>query len=154
MADSIIGFRTKVSVNDGASDAEQFFTKAMTVNLPAREIGEYEEKVLNTANKNRTYRPTLIDNGTVTVEGYFSKTEYARLVALLGIEGKTWKLYSPDEDGATATVTPGVYTLAGFLKKIGEAKFEKDKEVSVSFELRVNSVTVADGSNDSSFPTA
>ncbi len=68
MPDSIIGFRAKVSVNDGASAAEQAFTKAMTFNLPAIEVGEYEEKVLLTASKNRTFRPTLVDNGTVTVE--------------------------------------------------------------------------------------
>lgn len=147
-----IGFRARLSVDDGASNAEQFFTTAVKINLPAREVGEYEDMTLHTSTKNRTFKPTLIDNGNVNAEAYFSKAEYARLVALLGVEGKTWKLYSPDEDGATATLTPGVYTLVGFLKSIGEVSFEKPTEIKVPFTLRVNSISVADGTNDSSYP--
>lgn len=148
----LIGFRARLSVNDGASNAEQFFTTAVKIGLPAREVGEYEDLTLHTATKNRSFKPTLVDNGTLNAEAYFSKAEYARLVALLGVEGKTWKLYSPDEDGATATLTPAVYTLAGFLKGVGEVTFEKPTEIKVPFTLRVNSVSVADGSNDTDMP--
>lgn len=147
----IIGFRARLSVNDGASDAEQFFNN-VKVTLPAREVGEFEDLTLYTSTKNRTFKPTLVDNGTVNFEAWFTKAEYARLVALLGVEGKTWKVYSPDEDGATATLTPGVYTLVGWLKSIGEVSFEKATEVKVPFAMRVNSISVADGSNDTAYP--
>jgi len=147
-----IGFRARLSVNDGASNAEQFFSTAITIALPEREYDEYEDKTLYTADKNRAFNPTLVNNGMMEAEAYFNKSDYARLVALHGVTGKVWKLYTPDEDGATVTLTPLLATLTGWLKKIGAVKFEKDVETKVPFTLRVNSITAADGTNDTSMP--
>lgn len=152
MADSIIGFRARFSVNDGAANAEQFFDKTVKLNLPAQEVDEYEEKTLYTAHRNRIYRPTLRNNGMVSGESYFNKADYLRLKALLGVEGKVWKIYTPDEDGSTVTLVPLVATLDGFLKKLAEVNFEKDVEVRVPFEFRVNSIVTADGTNDAGAP--
>lgn len=147
MADSIIGFKAVLSVNDGVAGAQQTFAKAIKLNFPAREVGEYEEKVLVTPTRNRTFRPTLVDNGTVTCEGYFNRADYIRMVALLGVEGKVWKLTPPDEDG-TGAIVAQIQTLDAWLKKLAEVTFEKDKEVMVSFELRVNAITVSDAANE------
>lgn len=148
MADSIIGFKAVLTVTDGVANAAQSFSKAVTIQIPAREYGEYEEKCLVTATKDRKFRPTLVDNGTMTCTSYFNRADYIRMVALLGVEGKTWKLTPPDEDG-TGVIVAQTQILEGWLKKIGEVVFEKDKEVMVTFELRVNKITVEDAANES-----
>lgn len=149
MPDSMIGFRAKLSVNDGAGSppAQAEFTKAIKIMIPAREYGEYEEKVLTTPTKDRKFYPTLIDNGTCSCEGYFTKAEYTRLVALLGVQGKVWKVIPPDEDG-TGVQTAQTQILDGWLKKVGEVTFEKDVEVKVAFDIRVNGITTENALNE------
>ena len=152
MPDPTIGFRARLSCNDGAANAEKFFEDNIVIALPAQEFGEFEDKRLHTPTKSRRFLPTLLDNGTVTAEGYWSKAEYLRLKALLGKTGKVWKLYAPDEDGAAVTLTPLLATLDGWLKKIDSVRFEKDVENKFTFELRVNDITLADGPNDTGAP--
>lgn len=152
MPEPTIGFRARLSCNDGANNAEKFFEDSIIITLPAQEVGEFEDKRLHTPTRSRRFLPTLVDNGTMMAEGYFSKAEYLRMRALLGKTGKTWKLYTPDEDGAAATATPLLATLDGWLKKIDQVRFEKDVENKVTFELRVNEITISDGPNDTTGP--
>jgi hypothetical protein len=151
--EAIIGFRARISVNDGTEGAEAFFDGATEIEFPESEVGEIEDKRLYAATRDRKYIPTLIENGMVTVVVNWSKAVHARLRALRGLRGKTWKLYSPDEDGATVTLVPLIATVDGFLKKLGKPKFEKDKDATIAFDLRINSVTYANGTNDADMPT-
>lgn len=159
MDESIIGFGAFISVNDGASNAHVLFKNVLTVSLPDREFGEYETTLLrqldadSKLSKDRTFAPTLRDNGSVPVEGMFTKAEYTRLVGLQGVKGKEFILTSPDADGNTSTLTPLKATFKGFVKKVGGVKFEKDKEVMCTFEIRVSGpIKIEDGTNESANP--
>lgn len=155
MADeSHIGFGAKLTVNDGASNAQAEFSNVLTFMIPKREFGEYETTLLNQLvsaahSKDRTFNPTLRDNGLVQVEGFFTKAEYIRMVALHGVKGKTFVLTSPDADGAAAIVAM-VCTFDGWVKELGEVKFEFDKPVMASFGIRVSGpITISAAANES-----
>ena len=134
-----IGFRAKLSVNDGAANAEAFFANAVSVKMPDADWGEYEEKILHTDSKDRKFLPTLRDNGTLVAKSKFTKAEYVRLKALEGVTDKTWKVYEPADSGDP----PLLATIDGWVKKVADVMFEKDIPVEVTFELRVNTVTMA-----------
>lgn len=146
---AVIGFRAKASINDGESDAQQDIASLVTVTFPSPEAGEVEVTPLFQADFYRRFIPTLIDGGTVTVECYWTKALYSRILLLLRAS-KTMLLTSPDEDGVTATLTPQTLTVTGFVKKVSAPRMAKDEAVVFSFDFRLSGVpTYGSGTNDS-----
>ncbi len=134
--ETLIGFNAICSV-DGA-----VFVKTVMLQVPSREYGEAEFTSLDQTTKDRYFVATLRDNGTATLNLYFTAENYARALALHGVNDKSFIFTSPDPDGVGPALSK-VITCKGFLKKIGEVKFEKDKPVEFTCEIRVNEVAVA-----------
>jgi hypothetical protein len=139
-----IGFKAKVSVTDGVSDAATEFDGLSVVTLPSQEAGEVETTDHGQTNYIKQFTPTLIDPGTLKIEIKASASNITRARALLRVP-KTWKVTAPQttEFGAT---TPQSYSVSGWLKKIDEIPFEREGIVMVKIEVRVTSDwTVAGG---------
>ena len=133
--ETMIGFNAICSV-DAAP-----FVKTVMLQIPSREYGEAEFTSLDQTTKDRVFVSTLRDNGTATINLFWTAENYVRALALHGVNDKNFTFTSPDPDGA-GTAVPKVIACKGFLKKIGEVKFEKDKPVEFAIEIRVNEVTV------------
>ena len=134
--ETLIGFNAICSVDTLP------FVKTVMLQIPSREYGEAEFTSLDQATKDRVFVSTLRDNGTATLNLFFTAENYARALALHGVNDKNFVFTSPDPDGVGTAVSK-VITCKGFLKKIGEVKFEKDKPTEFAVEIRVNEVTVA-----------
>ncbi|MEO8082695.1 MAG: hypothetical protein ABI780_02670 [Ardenticatenales bacterium] len=139
-----VGFTCKFEVDDGTASAYVALTGVTVITLPAEEVGEAEVTELNqlddasASDPVRRWIPTkLIDAGTIVVESFYTKANHTRIRALHGVKGKHFKITAPGEatDGSSTTE---VATLPGFVKKLGEIKYEKDVPVSFSFEVRVS----------------
>lgn len=137
----IIGFTATVKVDDTFDTlTNQAFTNPLTITVPKRTWGEFEATRLNQANYARDFKPTLLDNGEMQIEGFFSRPEHERVQALAGNGGtgkpptQEWVLTSPDPDDDHYGLTA---TFDGWVKEVGEIKFEKDKEVMFAFTVRI-----------------
>lgn len=134
---AMIGFGAFMTLPDGASDAATAMMDAVTVMFPAQEFGESEVTKLTQSDLFRVFIPTLRDGGMLTVESLYNEADYLRVVALLGKNPKTFTVTDPQ------ATSPLVGTITGWIKKLGEVKFEKDKESVFSFEVRVNKLVLA-----------
>jgi len=145
-----IGFKSKVSINDGAANAQQVFPDVVTITFPDSEVGEEETTLLDQADVSRRFIPTLADEGEFTVECQYTPALYTRVKTLRGV-AKTLLATSPDPDGGGAgnPLLPQTFTCGGFVKKVGGPKAEKDKVKMFSFTFRVSGpVTIGSGTND------
>ena len=148
MAD--IGFQVKLSVNDGALNVQVDFTGHTLVVLPPSESGEKEVTEHSQADNVRRFIPTLIDAGKVKVEFNYTNTLMTRLRALLGKKkigpstpkvAQQWVITAPEVEAAGTTAAgedPQKFTLTGWLCKIDEMPFERDGEMVLKGEIRVN----------------
>ncbi|QEL18531.1 hypothetical protein [Limnoglobus roseus] len=114
--------------------------------IPAREFGESEVTSIDQADIDRVFIPTLRDNGTATAELYASAENVAAALALHGVKNKTFVCKSPDPDGEGAALGK-TFTITGFLKKIGETKYEKDQPNKFTIEIRCNKIVVSNSAN-------
>ena len=135
-----LGFQAKIEEKAITAGTYAAFLNVMTITLPPIDVGEEEVKELGAVDDSsnpdpvRRFEPTLQDPGTVKVEGYFTKAEYVRLRGLAGTK-RLFKITHPD-DGTSGTPVPTVAEGPGFIKNVGEVKFEKDALVKTSFEIR------------------
>ena len=136
----IIGFKSKLTV-DGTA-----FPNAVMIQIPAREFGEVEVTKLDQATIDRVFMATLRDNGNCTCEVFFNDADYARCLALHGKNDKDFVCTTPDPDGLAAGLGK-VFTMTGFLKKIGEIKAEKDQPMKFTIEIRVNKIVITSAPN-------
>ncbi len=139
--ETMIGFKATCTVDAAA------FVKTVMLQIPSREFGEAEFTALDQATKDRVFVSTLRDNGTAVMELYYTAENLTRALALHGVNDKEYIFKSPDPDGAGAALGKTI-TCKGFLKKIGEIKFEKDQPVKFNVEIRVNEVTVTNSANE------
>jgi hypothetical protein len=139
--ETMIGFKAKCKVDS------TYFAKTVMLQIPSREFGEAEFTSLDQANKERVFKSTLRDNGTAVMELFFTAENMTAVLALHGVNDKSFVFESPDPDGSEAALGKS-FTCVGFLKKIGEVKFEKDQPAKFNVEIRVSSVTVANLSNE------
>lgn len=139
--ETMIGFKAKCKIGS------TYFAKTVMLQIPSREFGEAEFTALDQADKERVFKSTLRDNGTAVMELYFTAENYAAALAQHGVNDVSYIFESPDPDAAGAGLGKS-FTCVGFLKKIGEIKFEKDQPVKFNVEIRVSSITVANLTNE------
>lgn len=135
---AMIGFTAKITLPDGIEGAQTAFADSVTVMFPAVEFGETEVTPLTPVTPGdlfRKYLPTLKDGGELTVEAFYNEADYLRVHALNGVPDKTYKVTDPQ------ATSPLVGTIEGFVKKVGEVKFEKDAPATYQFGVRVNKFT-------------
>ena len=148
MAD--IGFQCKLSVNDGAANIAVDFTGHTLVVLPSHEVGEKEVTEHSQADNVRRFIPTLVDSGKMKVEFNYKNTLLTRLRALLAKRkigpstpkvAQTWVITAPEVEAAGTTAAgedPQKFTFEGWVSKIDEMPFERDGELVLKAEIRVN----------------
>ncbi len=163
-----IGFRAKLSVNDGfplltggdpADNAFVEFPGLLNFGFPKRKVGEKDV----TAHDNLTvvdgksvpdyhkvYIPTLIESDMVPVEGHYTAATFRRLDALLGRKkiGPTdpkvvpqFVLTAPPVEAAgkvAAADLPQKLTVYGYVASLEGPTFGKEDEMVLKFEVRVN----------------
>lgn len=130
------GFQCKLSV--AGSD----FADLVKIVLPAVEAGEQEVTGLNQvdgsskADPVRRFLPTLIDQGLIKAEGFYTKAGYVTLHGLVAKKDKTFVITAPPStEGGSDTLAA---TFTGFVKKVDEVEFDKENPTMVKFEIRVS----------------
>lgn len=139
----MIGFTAKITLPDGASGAQAAFSESVTVMFPAITVGTAEATPLTPADSGdyfRKFLATLREGGEVTVEYHYNEADYLRTIALLPTPGQADKTFAITDPQASS---PLVGTVTGFIKEVGEVKFEKDAVVMGSFKLQVNKFATA-----------
>lgn len=135
----ITGFKATMEVNDGTAGASVKFSGLTTFNVPSLEAGKFDATELDQADPHERESPTgLIKVGVTKAEMKYTKANYTRLKALLGVKGKTFILSAPDDQTDDEPVVLDV-EFTGFVNKLDEIKFEKDKPVAIPFEVTVQS---------------
>ncbi|HEX4606629.1 MAG TPA: hypothetical protein VH092_00330 [Urbifossiella sp.] len=143
----ITGFQAKMSVNDGTASAQAAFAGLITFNLPSVEAAGFDDTELNQMTSGGSpvsdpyirKQPTgLLEVGTVSAEMKYTKANYLRLLALAGVRDKTYILTTPDDLTTPGTPVVLTSTIDGYVSKVDAVKFEKDKPVSIPFEMSVS----------------
>lgn len=155
-----VGFKATLQVNDGASQAYAPFATAVTLMLPKRE-GQVEDSTpLSQAHPFRVFTSKrLIDPGVLKFEGFFSKIDYNRMVALhmvtfvaTGVR-TSWRLTTPDpDDGGTGTGLQ--FTSDGILTVVDEVGLSKEGLMMMKFEVKMSGQpTITNAANNPTAPT-
>ena len=130
----VIGFAATISVNDGASNAQQVFAQPVMLQVPFGDVGAVDVSYMGMSSRSRLKIPGLVDMGAISFEGNFRKSDYLRLVALKAVP-KTWIITAPD----TGETAPGglTWTCTAFLSKV-ECSLELDGVVKFKAEATVS----------------
>lgn len=142
----ITGFQAQMECDDAGTGAavggaSTKFDGLVMFELPKLEASGFEATELNQTTDGTVVdtwereEPTgLIKAGATKGEIKFTKANYNRLAALLGVKGHTYKLISPDDQtsGSAVKLTD---TFLGWVSAVGEVKFEKKTPVSIPFEI-------------------
>ena len=143
---AIVGFKTKLLVNDGSGQAFAKVDHSVQVTLPERMIETVEVTALDEADNYKRYVPSpLVDGGTLKVQVYFTSANLDRFTALLGKQFQTptvktkWQCQPPDSDASGPLLAKQV-EFEGFVTKLGETTFSKSTDAVVfDVEVKVNS---------------
>lgn len=123
----MIGLGATLQVNDGAANAFASVTNLVTVVPPTDEQREVESK----KNASLVVRyPTRDDPGILTFQAEYSRTEYNRLKALKGVEGKSYKITLANGDN---------FSVNGFLTKATLNGQDAETITAIDCSVRVTS---------------
>lgn len=129
----VIGFSASISVNDGGSGAQQAFAEPVMISVPFGDVSTIDTSHMAMASRNRTKIAGLVDQGNISFEGIFKKSDYLRLVALKAAT-KTWVVTAPDTGETGGGLT---WTCSAILTKVemsleteGLVKFKAEAVVS------------------------
>ena len=129
----VIGFSASISVNDGASAAQQAFAEPIMISVPFGEVATIDASHMAMSSRNRLKIVGLTDPGHLSFEGIFKKADYLRLVALKGV-AKVWLITAPDTGeaggGLTWTCTAILVKCDTNLETEGLVKFKAEAVVS------------------------
>jgi hypothetical protein len=133
-----IGFSATLTVNDGASNAQQAFVFPIHFDVPSGTVNKVDISYLGMSTRDRLFVPGLFDNGELSFETLYIEADYRRLVALKGI-AKTWIITAPDD----GTGTPPTWTFSGFVVKY-PTKFEMEAVPHLAVSVQISgAITVA-----------
>lgn len=111
-----------------------FTTVAQRVSLdgPDRSVGTAETTTLDSTAK--TFRATIVDNGTVGGKLYFDPQDatHLYLIGLVDTPGMaSWKLTVPDADAT-------VFAFSGILTKLKMTGMEVEGNLEAEFEIKIS----------------
>jgi hypothetical protein len=130
----VIGFSASISVNDGASNAQQIFAEPVMIQVPFGDVSAIDVSYMGQSSRSRLKIPGLIDMGNLSFEGIFKKADYLRLVALKAVL-KTWILTAPDTGETSPTGL--TWTCSAFISKV-EMSLEFDGLVKFKAEATLS----------------
>ena len=126
-----IGFTGTLTVNDGASNAQQAFAFPVSISPVNSEVDKVDASYLGMATRDKLYFATLYDTGTLAFTIQYTKADFVRLQALKGIS-KTWVVTYPTDTVSVATAS---YT--GFLIKF-PTKFTTSEIIMMECEIQIS----------------
>lgn len=129
----IIGYTASISVNDGASNAQQEFAAPVMITPPFGDVAAVDVSSMSMTSRSRLKIPGLVDMGNVSFEGIFKKADYLRLVALKAVE-KTWIVTAPDTGETGGALT---WTFDAFVSKV-ESSLENEGLVKFKAEAVIS----------------
>jgi hypothetical protein len=139
----ITGFLADLEVNDGVASASVAFDGLVTLTLGGVEAPAFDATELNQGDNVERMEPVgTLKQSPVKAEVKFTKANYTRLRALVGVKGKVWKVISPD-DQSDDTPVKLTATVTGFLSKLDDIKFEKGNPVIIPIEITPSVATTA-----------
>jgi hypothetical protein len=128
-----IGFSASISVNDGASNAQQGFAEPVMIQVPFGDVSIVDAAHMAMSSRRRVKIVGLTDPGELSFEGIFKKADYLRIVALQGVF-KSWIITAPDTGesggGLTWTCTAAVTKCEMSMETEGLVKFKATAAVS------------------------
>jgi hypothetical protein len=132
MAD--IGFKSSLSVNDGPSNAQQLFDKAVMFTIPDRTTKNRDVVTHDQTDDAIGKEPGLKEYATIKAEIEYSPQRMARIEALFGVRNKDFILGTPPNAGSS---TPRqTFPINGFVTKIGEVKLGTQDDMIIPFEIQ------------------
>jgi hypothetical protein len=145
-----IGYTAALSVLTSGATYTAIDGVAM-ISIPSAEYSEVEYTHLGSTNSHKEFMPGLADGGSLEFEANWTKAGFNTLDAIKGLlaNGATtisWKVTTPDEDGAGAG-TAQTFVFGGFLKKLEVLPTEPDALMKMKGTVKVNGkVTVGSAS--------
>lgn len=128
-----IGFGASLSVNDGASNAQQDFANPVMISAPFGDVSAVDTWNMAASSRNATKIPGKADPGAASFEQLYSAADYNRLVALRATS-KTWIVTAPTDGTTNGQLT---WTFDGFLSKC-ELSMETENLVKVKAEITIS----------------
>jgi len=129
----VIGFSAQISVNDGVSNAQQVFSDPVMIQVPFGDVSIVDASHMAMSSRNRLKITGLTDQGNLSWEAIFKKSDYLRLVALKGA-AKTWIITAPDTGetggGLTWTCTAILTKCEMSMENEGLVKYKAEAAVS------------------------
>lgn len=152
------GFKSKLFVNDGASQAYVVVAHTVSITLPERMVDVVETTSLDESDNYRKYIPSrLVGTSTMKFQVYYTTANMTRFTALLGKQwadvGSTVKTKfkcTPADPDATGALLGQVFEFDGFVSKLGELSMTKDA-TGLMFDVEVQQCspfTITDATNE------
>lgn len=143
----MIGFTSKLSVNDGTSNADTVLAEVVNITWPSLDTEAIENTHMGLTDPFKTYTPGLTDAGTIQFECNYSSATYTRLYALLGKlkhdqripatgTAVTWKISAPDEDGS-GSGTAQSFSFNGMLSKL-DMSADNNTNMVIKGEIKIS----------------